>query len=268
MPWARSASTPRCRATRDPDRSLLRRTDHHLHLPAHRQRRHQPRGHRDHDSGRARPDPAPADHRPGQLALRAAPGALARQPQPRGHRRRRHPQADPAHPRPRRPGGRRLPRPRRPLRPRRAGPRGQRLAGAGRHGPRGRGLLPAELQVGRDPLGLGPGLRHRRGASPAILAITTVCSGLVSYASTSPMTTRVIATLPRIACAARSRLVCRPPSSSWRRACWPVASPRRWRAAYAARCSSPRLLPLCGRRTLAYRQSDAGDLLCAAVWAH
>ena len=44
----------------DHDRSLLCRPDHHLHLPAHRQRRRQPRGHRDHH-----------DRRPRGLVLRA-----------------------------------------------------------------------------------------------------------------------------------------------------------------------------------------------------
>ena len=48
----------------DPHRPLLCRADHHLHLPAHRQCRHQRRGHRDRqhggDAGRARRDAADA----------------------------------------------------------------------------------------------------------------------------------------------------------------------------------------------------------------
>ena len=35
---------------------VLCRPDHHLHLPAYRQCRHQPRGHREHHAGRARAD--------------------------------------------------------------------------------------------------------------------------------------------------------------------------------------------------------------------
>ena len=65
----------------DPHRSLLRRPDHHLHLPPHRQRRHQPRGHRDlqprHALGRARLRAARRRHRALQLPRRRAPRSVA-----------------------------------------------------------------------------------------------------------------------------------------------------------------------------------------------
>ncbi len=96
----------------DADRRLLRRADHHLHLPAYRQCRRQPRRHGGDQPGRPRPGREAGRHRAVQLARHPAPGRLAAGARPARHRRRRHPRADPAHPR-RRPPHRRARLPRR-----------------------------------------------------------------------------------------------------------------------------------------------------------
>ena len=57
------------RLSGDPDRPVLRRPDHHLHLSAYRQRRHQPRGYRGHDHRRPRPGCEAGYHRTVQLAV-------------------------------------------------------------------------------------------------------------------------------------------------------------------------------------------------------
>ena len=135
------------RLSGDPDRPLLCRADHHLHLPAYRQCRRQPRGHRDDDPGR-----------------RAAWSSAARSPSRRitaptqpldawlkshgmvGICGGRHAAADPPHPRSRaRPTGSSPTRPTGELdiAAMRAEARG--LARARRHGPRQGGHLPPEL---------------------------------------------------------------------------------------------------------------------------
>ena len=58
----------------DPDRPVLRRPDHHVYLPAHRQRRRQPGGHRDLQSG----------HALGRARLRAARAGDGARQLPRG----------------------------------------------------------------------------------------------------------------------------------------------------------------------------------------
>ena len=87
----------------DPHRSLLRRPDHHLHLPAHRQRRRQPRGHRDLQSrdalGRARLRAARRGHRALQLSRRRDAGCMAEGARHHRHHRRRHARAHRPHPR-------------------------------------------------------------------------------------------------------------------------------------------------------------------------
>ena len=141
----------------DADRPVLCRTDHHLHLPAYRQRRHQRGGHRGrHDRG-ARTGGEAGRHRAVQLAVGAASGCLAARAWDRRRRGRGYAGADRAHPRrrcaERRAGVSR----RRPLRPAGAARAGRGMAGAGGHGPRQGGVLPAVLRVGRDALGLARG---------------------------------------------------------------------------------------------------------------
>ena len=83
-------------------RPVLRRADHHLHLPAHRQLRRQPRRRREPPAvlpGRRRPRPGPA---PQQLAQRRRPRRLPAPPRRPRHRRHRHPPPHPPHPRRRR----------------------------------------------------------------------------------------------------------------------------------------------------------------------
>ena len=147
----------------DPHRSLLRRPDHHLHLPPHRQRRHQPRGHRDlqprHALGRARLRAARRRHRALQLPRAGAARPMAEGAWHHGHRRRRHPCADRAHPREGHAQRRDRARAVRQVRPRQAQGRGQGVAGPAGAGSRAGGHRRPELHLGRDALGLGQGLR-------------------------------------------------------------------------------------------------------------
>ena len=83
-------------------RPVLRRADHHLHLPAHRQLRRDARRRRERPAllprrDRARPGPPPQ-----QLAQRRRPRRLPAPPRRGRHRRHRHPPPDPPHPRHRR----------------------------------------------------------------------------------------------------------------------------------------------------------------------
>ena len=87
----------------DPHRSLLRRPDHHLHLPAYRQRRRQPRGHRDlqpRDAlGRARLRAARRGHRSPPTTAPPRRWIMAEGARHHRHHRRRHARAHRAHPR-------------------------------------------------------------------------------------------------------------------------------------------------------------------------
>ena len=102
----RSCSTPRCPATRRSSPTPLRRADHHVHQPAHRQLRRQ--------RHRLRGPPAvlPRSRRPGPRAAAEQPAVAGRSRRdaralrhPRDHRHR-HPSADPADPRDRSHAGR------------------------------------------------------------------------------------------------------------------------------------------------------------------
>ena len=133
------------RLSGDADRSILRRSDHHLHLPAYRQRRHQRRGHRGrHDRG-ARSGGEAGHHRTVQLAVGAAPGRLAAGTRDRWRGRGGHTGADGAHPRRRRAERRAGVSRRRPVRPAGVARAGRSVAGPGGHGPRQGGVLPAVL---------------------------------------------------------------------------------------------------------------------------
>ncbi len=147
------------RLSGDADRPVLRRADHHLHLPAYRQRRRQSRGHRGDDDRRPRPGGEAGHHRALQLAGGAGPRCLAARAGRARDLRRRHARADHAHPRRRR-AERRAGLPGRwPVRhrgPDRAGPG---LAGAGRAGSREGRLLHAVLSLGRDALGVAGRVR-------------------------------------------------------------------------------------------------------------
>ncbi len=80
-------------------RPLLRRADHLLHLPPHRQLRRHPRRRREPPPvlpGRDRAGPGPPAE---QLAVGRGPGGLPGPPAGSGPHRRRHPPADPPHPR-------------------------------------------------------------------------------------------------------------------------------------------------------------------------
>ena len=76
----------------DPHRSVLCGADHHLHVPAHRQCRHQRGGHRDRqhggDAGRARRDPPLRHHRAVELPRHPPSRPVAQEP--RHHRAVRH----------------------------------------------------------------------------------------------------------------------------------------------------------------------------------
>ena len=143
----------------DPHRSLLRRADHHLHLPAHRQRRRQQRGHRDLQPrgplGRARRRAARPDHRPVELSRRRASRQVAEDAGHHRHRRRRHARAHRAHSRAGHAQRRHRARAVGQVRHRQAESGSRRLAGPRRHGPRARRDQRPELFVGRDALGLG-----------------------------------------------------------------------------------------------------------------
>ena len=138
------------RLSGDPDRSLLCRADHHLHLPAYRQCRRQPRGHRDRRrrrraawwcastspsrrTGARRSISMPGSSRNGLVGLA---GVDTRR-------------ADPPHPRRRRAQRRaRATRPTAGSTSRRSQAEAARLAGARGHGPRQGGLLPPDLCAG------------------------------------------------------------------------------------------------------------------------
>ena len=87
------------RLSGDPDRPLLCRPDHHLHLPPYRQCRSQPGRHRNHDARRARSRPAHSDHRAGKLPRHPVARYLAQIQWADRHFGGRHASADPAHPR-------------------------------------------------------------------------------------------------------------------------------------------------------------------------
>ena len=117
----------------DHDRSLLRRADRHLHLPAHRQRRGEPRRRRDRRPGRRRHGGEVGPDRAVELARRRDPVDLADPPRPHRRRWRRHPPPDPRDPSAGRAARRDLPRPGRRVRsrrPRRARPRLPRASSA------------------------------------------------------------------------------------------------------------------------------------------
>ena len=138
------------RLSGNPDRSLLCRADHHLHLPAYRQCRHQSRGHRDRRPRRraasscAAAITEPANWRADPAARPLAQSASARRALPASTRRRltrliRDRGA---------PNGVIAYDPRRRARHRRAAGRGGGLARARRHGSRPRGHLPPDATNG------------------------------------------------------------------------------------------------------------------------
>ena len=133
------------RLSGDPDRPVLRRPDHHLHLPPYRQCRHQCGGRGDRHAGGARAGAAQRHHRSVELARHPASRWLAEGQRPGRRHRRRHAAADPPGARRRRAQRRAVLRARRPARHRRPARQGRRLAGAGRHGPRQGRVLPAAL---------------------------------------------------------------------------------------------------------------------------
>ena len=151
------------RLSGDPDRSLLRRPDHHLHLPAYRQCRHQPRGHGDLNLAMRsgvrgcvlRPrSPQPSNFR---AAETLRPWLKARRHH--RHHRRRHARAHA-----RASARRACPTASSRTSPGQVRPRGAQGRGAGPGRAwwawtSARGDRRPELQLGRDPLGLGQGLR-------------------------------------------------------------------------------------------------------------
>ena len=174
------------RLSGDADRPVLCRADHHLHLPAYRQCRRQRRGYRgDHDR-RARPGGEAGHHRAVQLARRPGARCLAAGAGRRRARRRRHAGADRAHPRRRRAQRRAGLSRRRPLR----------HPGPGRPAPRAwpglegmdlaqRGLLHAELRLGRDGMGLA---RRATGGRPrrAITSSRSITAPSATSCAASP----------------------------------------------------------------------------------
>ena len=103
-------------------------------------------------------------HRALQLARRQAARRLAEEPQPARRLRRRHAGHHAAHPRRRRAQRRGRACARRQVRYSQAAQDGRGLAGPRRHGPRHRGHHQADLQLGRDRVGAGQGLRQARQA--------------------------------------------------------------------------------------------------------
>ncbi len=130
-----------------------------LHLSAHRQCRHQRRGHRDRqhggDAGRARGDPAFRHHRPVELPRHAPSRSMAEGA--RHHRpvRHRYPGPDRADPQQGHAECRDRARQERPVRSARAEGRGARMARPRRHGPGADGHLGPALHLGRDAMGVG-----------------------------------------------------------------------------------------------------------------
>ncbi len=155
----------------DPHRSVLCRPDHHFHLPAYRQRRHQPRGYGNLQPGdalrRARLRAAGRGHRALQLPRRRDAGSVAEGAGDRRRHRRRHACAHGAHPREGHAQRRHRARALGAVRPRQAQGRGQGLAGSAGPRPGARGDRRPELHLGRDALGLGQGLRPAGGARSA-----------------------------------------------------------------------------------------------------
>ena len=171
-PWARSPRPGGRRGLlqhRDdrlpggPHGPLLRRADHHVHLPPHRKRRRERGGRRGRRAGRPRPGSPRRRHPALQLSGPRAPRYLAPGEPPGRHRRDRYPPAHPAHPFPGFSDRRHRSRRGRPRDPR---GRGRGLAGTRRDGPRQGGDLPAGLHLGRDTLASGGGLRPRVGGEP------------------------------------------------------------------------------------------------------
>ena len=85
------------RVSRDPDRSVLRRPDYHLHVSAYRQRRHQHRGHRGDHHRRPWPGGEAGHHRTLQLALHPNLAGLAAGSRHHRHRRGRYKGTDHPH---------------------------------------------------------------------------------------------------------------------------------------------------------------------------
>ena len=132
----------------NPDRPLLRRPDHHLHLPAYRNRRRQRRGHRNRKSrggiGRDRRHHARRHFGPLEFPRSRAARQLAQSARGRWRDGHRHPRADDADPRAGHAERGHRPFARRGLRPRRAARESGRVARHRRDGPRsGGGLDPA-----------------------------------------------------------------------------------------------------------------------------
>ena len=171
----------------DHHRSLLCRPDHHLHLPAYRQCRHQRRGHREHQPGRARRGAARRHHRARQLARGQAARRLAEEPQSARHLRRRHARASRgASATAARPAAWSSMRPTASSTSRRCARRAQRLARPRRHGPRRSRSRPSRATAGTRPRG-----RWARATASSASRATT----------SSPSTTASSAT----SCAARQR---------------------------------------------------------------
>ena len=220
--WKASASAPPARGRRgllqhrddrlrgNPHRPVLCRADHHLHLPAYRQCRHQRGRHRERQHGGAARAPAASSCIPPSPRRRttAPPSTSTTGCKARGIiglagidtraltaliREKGMPNAVIAHDAVRQ------------VRSRRAQEAGARLAGPRRHGPRADGDQRPALHLGRDAVGLGQGLRP---------------PGAIRNSTSSPSTTASSATSCGCspAPAARSRWCRRRPRprTSWR----------------------------------------------------
>ncbi len=148
----------------DPDGSLLCRADHHVHVPAYRQRRHERGGHRERQCRlvvrRARRRAGGGDHGSVELARLAPPRRLAQGPRHRRSDRRRYPGAHGADPR--QGHAERGDRPRSGWVLRHRDPPGARGRPPvdGRARPRADGDERPALRLGGDDVGARPGLRE------------------------------------------------------------------------------------------------------------
>ncbi len=152
----------------DPHRSLLHGPDRGLHLPTHRQHRHDGGGSRADvrlggDGGARRDLPRPADPAR-QLARRQRPAHLDGPSWRHRPGRRRYPRADPQHPRTRHAACGDRPLARRDVRPRHPRREGPSLERAGGPGPRQGRLLPAAVRLRRGPVVVARRLRQARTA--------------------------------------------------------------------------------------------------------
>ena len=138
----------------DPHRSFVCGPDHHLHVPAHRQCRHQRGRHRDRQHGgdarRARRHPAHRHHRAVELARDRASRPVAQAPRRDRARRHRYARADQPDPREGHAERRDRAFARRHVRSRRAEEGSARVARPRRHGPRADGDERPALRLGRD----------------------------------------------------------------------------------------------------------------------